>query len=45
MQPVQDCFCRAVIFQGFVATSFIAFKGYNREDIRQVSFLDNIMGS
>ena len=24
---------------------FIAFEGYNREDIRQVSFLDNIMGS
>ena len=24
---------------------FIAFKVYNREDIRQVSFLDNIMDS
>ena len=26
MQPVQDCLCRAVLFQGFVATSiFVAY--------------------
>ena len=23
MQPVEDCLCRAVLFQGFVATSFL----------------------
>ena len=23
MQPVQECFCRAVLFQGFVVTSFL----------------------
>ena len=23
MQPVQDCLCRAVLFQGFVVTSFL----------------------
>ena len=49
MQPVQECLCRVVLFQGFVVTSildayhtyFIAFKVYHREDIRQVSFVDN----
>ena len=52
MQPVQVCLCRAVLFQGFFCNKyigclsyFIAFKVYNREDIRQVSFLDNITGS
>ena len=43
MQPVQECLCRAVLFQGFVVTSFldayhfIAFKTYHHENIRQVS--------
>ena len=23
MQPVQECLCRAVLFQGFVVTSFL----------------------
>ena len=23
MQPVQECFCRAVLFQGFVVTSIL----------------------
>ena len=45
MQPVQDCSCRVVLFQGFVVRSnlsyFIALKVYHREDIRQVSFFDN----
>ena len=48
MQPVQDCLCRAVLFQGFVKNRylgclsyFIAFKVYHREDTRQVSFGDN----
>ena len=47
MQPVQECLCRAVLFQGFVVTSIlmlsyiIAFKVYHREDTRQVSFGDN----
>ena len=52
MQPVQDCLCRAVLFSRFCCnkylgclSSFTAFKGYNRKDIRQVSFLDNVMGS
>ena len=44
MQPVQECLCRAVLFQGFVVTSFvgclsyfIAFKAYHHENSRQVS--------
>ena len=44
MQPVQECLCRAVLFQGFVVTSFlnayhifIAFKAYHHENTRQVS--------
>ena len=47
MQPVQECLCRAVLFQGFVIkyfgcfSYFIAFKVYHREDTRQVSFGDN----
>ena len=49
MQPVQNCLCRAVLFQGFCCNKyreclsyFIAFKVYHREDIKQVSFVDNI---
>ena len=49
MQPVQDCLCMAVLFQGFVVTSildayhvyFIDLKVYHCEDTRQVSFVDN----
>ena len=44
MQPVQECLCRAVLFQGFAVTSFlgrlsyfIAFKAYHCGNIRQVS--------
>ena len=39
MQPVQECLCRAVLFQGFVVTSILDayLKVYHREDTRQVS--------
>ena len=44
MQPVQECLCRAVLFQGFVVTSFLdayhislLFKAYHHENTRQVS--------
>ena len=46
MQPVQECLCRAVLFQGFVEyfgcfSYFIALKVYHCEDTMQVSFGDN----
>ena len=34
MQPVQECLCRAVLFQGFVVTSFL---DAHHENTRQVS--------
>ena len=44
MQPVQKCLCRAVVFHGFVVTSFLdayhislLLKAYHHENARQVS--------
>ena len=44
MQPVQECLCRAVLFQGFVVTSILdayhislLFKAYHRENTWQIS--------
>ena len=44
MKPVQECLCRAVLFQGFVVTSILdayhillLLKAYHRENTRQVS--------
>ena len=45
MQPVQECLCRSVLFQGFVVSFkflgclsyFIAFKAYHGGNTRQVS--------
>ena len=41
MQPVQECLCRAVLFQGFVVTRFLDayhISLLHRENTRQVSF-------
>ena len=45
MQPVQDGFIPRFCCNKYLGclSYFIAFKVYNREDIRQVSFLDNMM--
>ena len=44
MQPVQKYLCRAVVFKGFVVTSFLdayrislLLKAYHYENARQVS--------
>ena len=42
MQPVQDCLCRAVLFQGFVVTSILDAYHNNNKSFRSFKSKENI---